>query len=213
MSIAAIVRDSLPLTTRTTIPTYFFTILNISLMTYRDNDVDITMTGGYSLLKGYYSVTGFSVTPGQDPDSKIHLGLSVLFGNDGKMTFQVGRKGNSDVANWFNNQIPPQKNTFGHTAGDLNFAFLGTLSLTISGGSLGSNQSTYTFNDVALAQGKSGTSNNWWFGGKNCNNISNDQVTCPGTDEQGNTASFVFTRGTNILHGKIRVNEVQATMV
>lgn len=166
-------------------------------MTYRDNDVYFALGAGYALIGGVYTVTGYSITNGQDPDGHIYAGLKVSCGSDGKMTFSIGRKGSEDVANWFNTNVAASQTTFNHTAGELNFAFLGTLELTISGGILGGNQQTFTFYNVALAQGHSGASNNWWFGGQNCAYIQNNQVSAQGVNAQNGPVSFVFLRGGN----------------
>ncbi len=174
-------------------------------MTYHDNEVVISLGGGYSIVSGKYVVNGYSVTSGQDPDGNIHDGLTKTFNINGEMSFRVGRKGSSSVAKWFNGQISEHQNTFGHTAGELNFAFIGTLTLTITGGILGGGQGTYVFEDVAIAQGHSGASNNWWFGSKHSTYIGNNRVTCEGTNEQGYAVSFTFLRGGN------SVNNIQAT--
>lgn len=166
-------------------------------MTYRDNDVYFSLSGGYSLVNGTYTVNSFSITSGQDPNRHIFAGLTVSCGSNGKMTFSIGRSGSSGVARWFNDRVPASQNTFNHGADDLNFAFLGTLRLTIKGGLLGSRQETFTFLNVALAQGHSGSSNNWWFGGQNCSFIQSNQVTCQGTNSKGMQVSFVFLRGGN----------------
>jgi hypothetical protein len=81
--------------------------------------------------------------------------------SNGGVTFKVGRKGSGDVANWWKERVRTDQNTFGHDPGELNFAFGGTYVLTLSTG-------TFTFQDVYIAQGHSGSSNNWWFGGMNC---------------------------------------------
>ncbi len=166
-------------------------------MTYRDNDVYFKLTQGYSLISGSYTVSSFSITSGQDPDHHIYAGLKVTCGSNGKMTFSIGRKGSEEVANWFNNRVPASQNTFNHGAGDLNFAFLGTLVLTITGGILGAGQETFTFYDVALAQGHSGSSNNWWFGGQHCSYIQNNQVNGLGVNSKGAPVSFIYLRGGN----------------
>lgn len=169
----------------------------INLMTYRDNDVYFSPSGGYALISGSYTVNSFSVTSGQDPNHHIYAGLTASCGSNGKMTFSVGRSGSGTVASWFNARIPASQNTFNHTAGDLNFAFLGTLKLTVRGGILGNGQDTFTFSNVALAQGHSGSSNNWWFGGQNCSYIQSDQVICKGVNSKGAEVSFIFRRGGN----------------
>jgi len=174
-------------------------------MTYHDNEVVIVVGGGYTLVSGQYTVKSFSVTPGQDPDGKIYVGLTNTFGSNGKMSFRVGRKGSSTVANWFNNAVPANRTTFNHSAGDLNFAFLGTLTLTLTGGILGAGRETFTFSNAAIAQGHSGASNNWWFGGDSCSYIGNDRVVCTGVNAHGTKVSFVFLRGGN------PVNEIYST--
>lgn len=166
-------------------------------MEYHDNIVKLSLSGGYSITNGSYTLESFSVTGGQDPDGEIHSGLVASFGDNGEMSFRVGRKGSDEVANWFNNQIPASQTTFNHTADKLNFAFLGTLEMTITGGILGSGQATVTFAKVALAQGHSGASNNWWFGGQNCTYIQNNQVSCQGVNAKGAPVLFVFLRGGN----------------
>jgi hypothetical protein len=166
-------------------------------MTYHDNDVFLSMNEGYTLINGSYTVNSFSVTSGQDPDRKVYAGLVVSFGSNGKLTFRLGRKGSSDTARWFNERISTGQNTFGHTAGELNFAFLGTLKMTVKGGLLGGREETLTFLNVALAQGHSGASNNWWFGGQNCSYIQNNRVICNGTNSRGEGISFVCQRGGN----------------
>lgn len=164
-------------------------------MTYHDNDVYLSLGGGYSLISGSYSLTGYSVTNGQDPKGYIHNGLVVNCGSNGKLTFKVGRKGSGEVASWFNTRVPANRNTFNHTAGDLNFAFMGTLTITVTGGILGGGRDTYTFQNVSLAQGHSGASNNWWFGGSTCMYISNNEVSCTGTNAKGAPVLFMFRRG------------------
>jgi hypothetical protein len=166
-------------------------------MTYHDNDVFLAVDAGYTIISGTYTVSSFSVTNGQDPDGHIRAGLVVPFGSNGKLTFNIGRKGSSDTANWFNSRVASYQTTFNHGAGELNFAFLGTLKMTIKGGIFGGGQESFTFGDVAFAQGHSGASNNWWFGGKECVYIQNNQVVCKGVNSKGAAISFVFLRGGN----------------
>lgn len=166
-------------------------------MTYRNNDIYFSLEEGYSVVNGSYTIEGFAVTNGQDPDQKIYAGLTVQCGSDGKLTFEVGRKGSGSVADWFKSNIPASHNTFNENPGDLNFAFIGTLSLNIKGGSLGNRQETFIFPKVALAQGHTGFSNNWWFGGSDCSYIQDNRVICYGTNAAGATVSFVFLRGGN----------------
>lgn len=164
-------------------------------MTYHDNDVYFYLSEGYSLISGSYTITSFSITKGQDPDNHIKDGYIANCDSTGKMTFVLGRSGTEPVAKWFNGLVPPSQTTFNHTAGDLNFAFLGTLELTITGGILGGSPHRFIFRNVALAQGHSGAGNNWWFGGQNCFYIQAEQVIGKGANPKGKTVFFVFRRG------------------
>jgi hypothetical protein len=58
-------------------------------------------------------------------------------------------------------------------------------------------EAEYRFKDIALAQGSTAGSNNWWFGGKTCSNIGGNQVSCQGIDKRGEKYKFVFLRGGN----------------
>ncbi|MBL0685347.1 PI-PLC domain-containing protein [Aquimarina mytili] len=166
-------------------------------MTYRNNDVYFCLDTGYALINGSYTIDSFSVTGGQDPKRRIYAGLQVTCSSNGKMTFSVGRKGSEGVANWFDDRILNSQSTFNHGAGKMNFAFLGTLKLTITGGILGRRQETFTFSNIAIAQGHSGVSNNWWFGGQNCSYIKKHTVMAQGINSNGDSVSFAFLRGGN----------------
>lgn len=156
-------------------------------MTYHDNEVSISLStfSEFSLVSGSYIVTSHSVTGGQDPHGYIYDGLVKNFGSDGKMWFRVGRHGSTSTAEWFNRQVKGSQTTFDHSAGKLNFAFMGTLKLTLTGGVFGTDRKTFTFLNVAIAQGHSGASNNWWFGGKNCSYIGSNTVACTGRSSKG----------------------------
>ena len=110
------------------------------------------------------------------------------------MRFKLGRKGSAKVAGWFNSRIGVDNSTFGHTAGVLNFAFLGTLRLTLS------NLPTITFENISIAQGHSGASNNWWFGGYKCFNTNDNRVHAIGKARDGMDDVYycvMFWRGGN----------------
>jgi hypothetical protein len=164
-------------------------------MKYHNNVVTISVQSDYSLIQARYTVTSDCVTDGQDPDGKVFDGLIVSSGGDGKLTFEVGRKGSKAVADWFNARIGSSQNTFDHSADDLNFAFLGILELTIKDNKADGQEQTTTFQDISLAQGNTGSSNNWWFGGKSCSHLEDNQVTCLGLNAQNETVSFIFLRG------------------
>lgn len=166
-------------------------------MKYHNNEVTLRLSDGYELVSGSYTVDSLSITKGQDPDNFNKPGMVKTIEPNGKLSFRVGRKGSEQVATWFNDRIPPSQTTFNHKAGKLNFAFIGTLVLTVKGGILGGRQDTFTFKKVALAQGHSGVANNWWFGGQNCSHIQNNQVICRGVNSAGKEVLFVFLRGGN----------------
>lgn len=186
--------------TRTIAALLFVSLLGASpagAMTYHDNTVKMPLSAsGYTNVTATYVINSFSITSGQDPNKNIYVGLSRTYtGNNGSMTYRIGRKGSSTVASWWKSRIEPRQNTFNDDPGELNFAFLGTLTITLKGGVLGDNQDTYTLNNIALAQGSAGTSNNWWFGGQNCTYTSEHTVKCTGTSTAGWNVNFYFHRG------------------
>ena len=139
-------------------------------MTYHDNDVNFyPMIGDdngnftensfprWYITGGKFTITAHGVTQDQDPAINLWNG-KVLYMNENTFTIRVGRKASQEVANSFNAICSPEHNTFGHTAGELNFWVKGTLELNFYSGD------TYTFPNTVLAQGHSGAANNWWFG-------------------------------------------------
>lgn len=188
---------------------------SVQAATYRDNRVSFTLSrftssilgpkveprSGYSLNSGSFTVESFFVTSGQDQDGHIRAGLKKDLDSNGSMTFSIGRKGSEDTANWFNMNIPKWQTTFNKKAGNLNFALLGTLMLELTGPILVSGQDTYTFSNIAIAQGHTGASNNWWFGGQSCAQssayIGGNRVACKGVNSSGSEVIFEFFRGSN----------------
>ncbi len=172
---------------------------NLLGMSYHDNVVKMPLSAkGYKNISASYTITEFSVSKDQDPDGKIYDGLKKTYtGNDGSMTFKVGRHGTSAVAKWFTARVSANETTFNHDPGKLNFAFLGTLKLTLTGGELGKNQDTYTLKGAAIAQGHVGASNNWWFGGTNCKYTSSHKCECEAKSSTGYPVKLTFERGGN----------------
>jgi len=166
-------------------------------MTYRDNDVFFSPGSGCTIVSVSYTVTDYSITSGQDPDRKIQTGRTFYGDSSGKLRFSIGRKASSSVANWFNARTPGSQNTFNQNAGELNFALYGVLRMTVKGGILGGRQRSFTFPSVTIAQGSSGTSNNWWFGGQTGTYVQNNQLSHNGTDQNGGPVAFLFRRGGN----------------
>lgn len=173
-------------------------------MDYRDNDVFFKsipnpLIETYTLTGGKYTIRQLKVTDGQDPDNKVSIGQVKTFGADGKITFELGRKGSKEVANWLNEKIPADHTTFNHAADKLNFAFFGTLSLyyTYMTVDKQGEKITFTFENVALAQGHAGANNNWWFGGKYCKYLekTGNTVLCGGQAEGALEGAAVMTAG------------------
>jgi hypothetical protein len=171
-------------------------------MKYHDNDVTFSCPGGEVLLSGTFTVKAFRITPGQDRDhlnrdGQVHVMNVDKKAKHGTFTFRCGRSSDdkdNTVATWFNGEIQPDQTTFGHEAGALNFAFIGTLDLTVRGHD--GAQHTFTFDDIALAQGHA-LGNNWWFGGKQCLRTEHDGVIGYGRDSKGGKRAFTFLRGGN----------------
>lgn len=138
-------------------------------MTYQQNDVRLTAAEGLAITSGSFVVSAFSITDGQDPEGRNYTGQVHTLQN-GKFTFEVGRSGSASVADWFNNKfsgyndpsINGDRTTFDQTAGKLNFAFVGDLSLIVTTADYPQGLPV-TFPGAAFAQGSTGISNNWWF--------------------------------------------------
>lgn len=144
-----------------------------------------------------YNVQDFCVTSGQDPEGHVTDGscdfaMNNYVGPDGTTatyTWSIGRSGSGQVADWWNRKIDAAESTFNHGAGTLNFAFIGELSLDVL--MLGQPAKTCTIPNVAIAQGHSGASNNWWFGVQGSAPSGDDSITA--TSTAGDT--FTFLRG------------------
>ncbi len=169
-------------------------------MKYHDNHVtfepqydQVTVKTG-TIKSATFTTEEFKVTDKQDPKDNIYKGLVTKL-IDKKFTFKIGRSGSGKTGDWFNEKIASNQNTFNHGAGSLNFSLIGTLALDFHAPSLGVIDGPYTFADIALAQGKSGASNNWWFGGKNCEYLSYNDVSCKGVSNSGGNVEFLFHRG------------------
>ncbi|MCY4330901.1 MAG: hypothetical protein OXC48_12625 [Endozoicomonadaceae bacterium] len=116
------------------------------------------------------------------------------------------RKKSSDVVSQVKkangNSIFKDNSTFGKNPGKLNFAVQGTL--IING---------KQFNDIILAQGHTGLSNNWWFAGLHCTRYiytraEINAIDCIATDG----TDWCFTRGyeyTADLYSKTKPNHIK----
>ena len=99
----------------------------------------------------------------------------------------------------FVSKVGAGQTTFNHNPDDLNFAFLGKMWFIFSGNGLVNER--FDIDKTMLAQGRSGTSNNWWFGGESCEvcggpSCPRDTVNCLGYDERGQQVVWGFQRGT-----------------
>ncbi|KAH6903409.1 hypothetical protein BKA70DRAFT_1194417 [Coprinopsis sp. MPI-PUGE-AT-0042] len=146
-------------------------------MTYKDNDVLLPYKGGggWTVLAGVFTATEGSITQGQDPDNLNKLVMQKVIKND-KMTFRVGRSKSSDVAQWFARKVLAQTNTFNKDPKELNFAFFGSLTFSILGNDI--EGEAFNIQGVTFAQGSSGSTNNWWFGGQTCRHQGDYKVLC-----------------------------------
>lgn len=153
----------------------------------------------YSLISGEFHIKNHEITSGQP--NEVTNGDILQFNESGEFDFQVGRKASKEVAQWFNAQCNPKSNTtFGHRAKKLNFACLGTLHLKIIQEST-NRQFAVVFDDILIGQGSSGSTNNWWFGGKTCTKMSKGKIKANGSTDDQNNFGFTFLRG-----GKQRTN-------
>lgn len=180
---------------------------NFLSMSYRNNSVVMTADNGLSIQSGYYLITDLCITSGQDPDGRNYIGQTVAIQNS-QLAFSVGRRGSEEVAAWFNEKVSgyndPSLNgdrtTFDHTAGDLNFAFSGTLVLQIVGEQYPQGIQV-EFPEVLIAQGSTMFSNNWWFGQKSGQHTQDSDgsntVLTIGNTADGRQVYASFLRGGN----------------
>ncbi len=168
-------------------------------MRYHDNHVYF-LDNGQHLAGGSYTITAYKITNKQDPDGHVYTGKVFNFGADGQLNFNLGRSASDDVADWFKEQSPTSHNTFNENPDELNFAFLGTLSLRLYTDEFKTETTTVTFQNITLAQGSNASSENWWFGGKKATHTIGNQVTVNGMDQQGRTVNANFLRGDNGQH-------------
>jgi len=174
-------------------------------MTYHDNVVRFKIEH-YKLVKvnnvyGTFTINDYCISDGQDPDKKIQKDNPYKIEENGEITFHFGRHGSEKVANWWveTKKIESDQTTFDHNPSELNFAAVGDLLLNIQDERT-SVTKTITIPNVAIAQGHSGASNNWWFGGNDFSYIGSHTVY--GTNNSLDIKCF-FVRG-----GNSDVNEI-----
>jgi hypothetical protein len=124
--------------------------------TQHNNDVFFAINGLQSFS---FAETAHSITSGQ-PYGGVTSGVS---GGKGKITVKAGRKGSTQVADWFKQQVGAGQTLVCDSKGTypdkLNFAVEGTLTIGEVNGR------TVECDNVIVAQGHFATTNNWWMGG------------------------------------------------
>lgn len=184
---------------------------NTNAFKYHDNQVKITNNSLFEIVSAEFIITAYSITPGQDRDKNIFIGLQKSFnGNGGSFTYKIGHKKSKTVANWFTQNISSTNNTFNKNPDDLNFALMGNLTLNITGGTIQDGvTNTVTLNNVVFAQGHSGFKMNWWFGGSTCRYQSGNTVKCSGTSSTGYPVSFMIYRGTKVDVNRVVIENIE----
>ncbi|MEA3491933.1 MAG: hypothetical protein U9R27_08550 [Campylobacterota bacterium] len=158
-------------------------------MSYHDNIVEFQHD---DLQAGRYVVKDYYIPSAQDPDHHVKIGtvanMDVYSDEDvrlGYFTFRLGRKGSTNVADWWKHRVDADQNVYGYDPDKLNFAMRGDLTMTIGG-------KNYIFSDFYLAQGHFLVTNPWWIGSRECSNIKEEIVICSGKDENGNRVKIQF---------------------
>ncbi len=163
---------------------------------------------GFSLKHKNDIKVSFKATDKCITKNQPYTGIS--FSNN-KINVMAGRKGSKSTAkcfsNWFKNG---GANVFDHQPRKLNFAIKGTLTIIYplkhpvnitdpnTGNEISQTTETYVFNNIVLAQGHQGLSNNWWFGGTDCTINGPETVECPLANlENNDKAAVCFSRANN----------------
>lgn len=171
--------------------------------TEHDNEVFFAIAGIENFT---FTQTGYNITSGQPYGGAS--GSVTSAGEMAQITVKAGRKGSSDVATWFQQQVGAGQTLVCDTKGtfpsSLNFAVEGTLSMQVGG-------KTVTCDNVIVAQGNFGTTNNWWMGGPNMKgiHISISGATIQSCKVQGSPlpAAVIFTPQTPCVNNfNISVN-------
>lgn len=191
--------------------TYTYFIMGFS---YQDNAVVFPFKApeGCVFVAGVFEVKELCISDGEDPDGKNQVGDQHLFtAAEPEITFRIGRHPTQEVALFWNTHIKANNCTFGHLADELNFAFIGTLTLNVQWRRLSDYTFTLTFADVGLAQGRSDKVNNWWFGGVHCqwDTVSKHSVAATGNDTLNYPDSPFWNWTARFRRGGNDINEIQ----
>ncbi len=159
-------------------------------MSYHDNDVEFYND---DIQAGKYVVKDFYIPSAQDPDHHVKIGTVAnmdIFDNGdglrGMLTFKLGRKGSTHVADWWKHRVSAHENVYNDEPDKLNFAMRGDFTVTVGG-------KKYVLSDFYIAQGHNWAGNNWWIGSKECSNTAEDEIMhCNAIDESGKKVVFEF---------------------
>lgn len=118
----------------------------------------------------------FKISEGEDDQHKNKKGEIHIYdptSNPKKtLTFTCGRKGTEQVATWWTDRVDANQNSFDKDPGKLNFAFKGTMKMTIwlvdnNTQNVPEDRLDLVFDNFYLAQGHDGSwpseGNNWWI--------------------------------------------------
>lgn len=152
--------------------------------TVRDNVIKFKVKDPL-FVSGKFKLTDYKITKEQPFETPTDRTYEFTATNS-EFNVKAGRSASKEVAEYFKDWCPVNKNTFKNKPDDLNFALRGELSLTFKMTAEVGETYTLTFADIMLAQGHSGQSNNWWFGGRNCAHIGGKKVIAVGY-HTGNT--------------------------
>jgi 1-phosphatidylinositol phosphodiesterase len=130
------------------------------MATIRDNEFILDLSNIYPTVTNViFSIKEHRLTDGQPWEGINRISISK-----GRcyLNVRAGRKGKGYVADWFKSKVSGGKaivcSSGAKLPGDLNFAFLGDLTLTFL------EQQSLTIPNLVIAQGHTDTTNNWWLG-------------------------------------------------
>ncbi|WP_439412562.1 hypothetical protein [Enterobacter ludwigii] len=158
-------------------------------MEYHDNEVDFCLWFndddlGYKIKSAGYNIpqNGYIVTPGQDPDNEMknQMNQPMIISGDkrkGTLFYKLGRHNSQTVDDWVNARVDPRNQSIGQKFGNIvdsprsfdgNFAFIGVLTLELTGGLFFGTTEKIIFEDFFLSQTHpyGTTANLWAYGGK-----------------------------------------------
>ena len=151
----------------------------------------VKLIGNVHFIKGTtFSEKEYCITSGQ-PYKGLSSSFNAIESENGTysildINIKAGRHKSSHVNDCFKSWTNQSENhtIYGKYPKRLNFAVQGTLTIAYTNLYAGIEVTQHVvFEDIILAQGHSSASNKWWFGGKNCthlkqNDTSNNSMSC-----------------------------------